>query len=510
MRKKVGVCALAAIFAIFVQATGVTAGEAEDWPEGLQKFIFFYYKEPKPNELEKRLVDFLNSEVFKKGKLSDSDKLSMAYFFARASGKDPNIVREYAGHLERGPWEQKMFILNLLRFCGNEETEQWLRQRLDDSRYINQRQAMESMINEGLPVDINLLAGPISDARDLGLLNMEFVATGDRKVILKMIEAIETQGRLLSFFKQDNPQSPSVIRAEAKETLIFNCRIHEKALAICKEEYEKSKGQIKDTLEEIIDNIDGSIMVKRWIESKPELKPVTGAKGWALGCSAVLIEYNHGRHDTLSPGEITERSVQEELNLLSRWWSVRTRKDLFEKLNWLEEEGHRKWFEKTGQKVTQMSEEEFRKLVEQNKDDKDKVGEFETARKYYKQLGQKSIKGWDYTRYICLCRWGYQVGFISEQEAWTMIMPVAKDLQKTFDSWEDLGRNYLIGRSYWSYEEQEKYGNAMQDAFDRLIDMKSSPWNKYAWDMDLDENPVDVKKSVEVNEMKVQTGDERK
>ena len=91
-----------------------------------------------------------------------------------------------------------------------------------------------------------------------------------------------------------------------------------------------------------------------------------------------------------------------------------------------------------------------------------------------------------------------------------MIMPVAKDLQKTFDSWEDLGSNYLIGRSYWSYEEQEKSGDATQDAFDRLVDMKSSPWNIYAWDMNLEEAHGAEKQGSESNEMKARAGGERK
>ncbi len=43
----------------------------------------------------------------------------------------------------------------------------------------------------------------------------------------------------------------------------------------------------------------------------------------------------------------------------------------------------------------------------------------------------------------------------------------------------------MIGRDFWSYEEQEKSGYTYEDAFQRLLDMKSSPWNIYPWDMDL-------------------------
>jgi len=111
--------------------------------------------------------------------------------------------------------------------------------------------------------------------------------------------------------------------------------------------------------------------------------------------------------------------------------------------------------------------------------------EIKIAKRYYKELGEKSLLGWDYSRYICLCRWGYMVGYISEDEAWEKIMPVAKMLQKKFDSWEYLGRNYLIGRQFWSYKHTKESGYLFDDAYFRLLDMPSSPWNKYPWDMDL-------------------------
>ena len=85
--------------------------------------------------------------------------------------------------------------------------------------------------------------------------------------------------------------------------------------------------------------------------------------------------------------------------------------------------------------------------------------------------------------------------YISEEEAWERIMPVAKMLQKTFDSWEDLGRNYIIGRQFWSYKETQRNGYIFEDAYQRLLDMPSSPWNKYPWNMNLNYSPKQAKKS---------------
>jgi hypothetical protein len=128
--------------------------------------------------------------------------------------------------------------------------------------------------------------------------------------------------------------------------------------------------------------------------------------------------------------------------------------------------------------------------LERYSSDEQRLQEIRIVKQYYKELGDKSILGWDYGRDICLCRWAYHAGYISEQEAWKRIMAVANILQDEFDSWEDLGRNYLIGRQFWSYSETKEQGHVFEDAYQRLVDMRSSPWNRYAWDMDLAEAPV--------------------
>lgn len=71
--------------------------------------------------------------------------------------------------------------------------------------------------------------------------------------------------------------------------------------------------------------------------------------------------------------------------------------------------------------------------------------------KYKDEFGEKSIAAWDYDRYISLCGWGYIAGYLSEEEAWQRIMPAARLLQKTFESWIDLGKNHVVGREFWSW-----------------------------------------------------------
>jgi hypothetical protein len=212
---------------------------------------------------------------------------------------------------------------------------------------------------------------------------------------------------------------------------------------------------------------------------------LSGPRGWAIGCSGVLSERNHERLDTLATHQISEIYVNSERKLLDEWWGIRTKKELIDILSWLETEGHRKSFDRVAKTVANLNDEQFNALVSAVSKNKQKTQEFLVVRKYAGQLGNKSILGWDYSRYINLCRWGYTIGLISEQEAWEKIMPIARKLQNTFDSWEDLGCNYLIGRQFWSYKETVRDSYLYEDAVQRLLDMPSSPWNKYPWNMDL-------------------------
>jgi hypothetical protein len=170
---------------------------------------------------------------------------------------------------------------------------------------------------------------------------------------------------------------------------------------------------------------------------------------------------------------------------MEEWWGITGRLSFFDSIDWIKGEGHRKGFNDWAQYIAYLSEQGYKELLEDNKGNEDKLNKIKIVKEYYKELEGKNLLGWDYSRYINLCRWAYMVGYITGEEAWQMIMPVAEMLQNTFDSWEDLGRNYIIGREFWSREQTEKNGYMYEDAYQRLIDMPSSPWNKYPWDMDL-------------------------
>jgi Protein of unknown function (DUF1266) len=56
-------------------------------------------------------------------------------------------------------------------------------------------------------------------------------------------------------------------------------------------------------------------------------------------------------------------------------------------------------------------------------------------------------------------------------------MPAALRLQQTFDSWQDLQSDFLIGREYWSLQQTQLSGARFSAIYERFLKDPVSPWN---------------------------------
>jgi hypothetical protein len=206
---------------------------------------------------------------------------------------------------------------------------------------------------------------------------------------------------------------------------------------------------------------------------------------WGLAASALLTTFNGGRNDLLATQDATAQAISDEKKGLADGWGVANRKDLLDALLWIDEGGHRKNWEEMAAYMAGLSSSELSDFVANASTNAQLKHEIEMVQQYASKFGKKSLLGWDYARYISLCRWGYLAGYLTEKEAWDHIMPVAAMLQKTFTSWTDLGQNYLIGREFWSYQQTVSNGGIMREVYQWLTTSPDSPWLKNSWNLNL-------------------------
>jgi hypothetical protein len=238
--------------------------------------------------------------------------------------------------------------------------------------------------------------------------------------------------------------------------------------------------------------VSAALAMARTLRQTKFASPNHEQKMWALAMCAILMESNGDRHDLLGGVKRTEGNISPLKKSLREWWGIENRKDLFETLLWLQTGGHREDFNQIGAYVTALSPEELKHLRQEAKGDPELLNKIDIAGKNYTALGDKSILAWDYDRYISLCGWGYVMGYLSEEEAWEMIMPVAVMLQEKFDSWEDLGSNHLLGRNFWSLEQTKKHGVLTHRAYEKLCTDPASPWRRIPWNLDLKRQVGDI------------------
>jgi len=214
-------------------------------------------------------------------------------------------------------------------------------------------------------------------------------------------------------------------------------------------------------------------------------------RAWALAASALLTERNGELHDHLAGSHLSAKAAEDARRLLREWWDVTDRATLLDSLAWIQNTGHREKFARTGKHLAALRPAERRAIETERRNDVDYNQMLGVVELHYARLGPKSLIGWDFSRYISVCRWGYAAGYLTESEAWTRIIPAARIIRHTFGSWRELGENYLIGRQFWSPEEHVRTGHRYRQAFDRLLADRNSPWNRVPWKVDF--GPANVK-----------------
>jgi hypothetical protein len=206
------------------------------------------------------------------------------------------------------------------------------------------------------------------------------------------------------------------------------------------------------------------------------------ARHWALATAGLLTRYNEHELTVLGGGPPTPEAVADRLQALKRDWEAGTRQELLDKLQWLAREGHRKVFNDTCVLDVQTTATlEPWDTIEKAIKDEEVVFRIHFTRKHRERIAHRSLLAWDAGRLVTIAGWGYLTQLISEDEAWSFILPMAQAVQRTYASWDEIGKHYMLGREFWSGE----WDGELARCHLALLEEASSPWRALPWGLDL-------------------------
>ncbi len=220
---------------------------------------------------------------------------------------------------------------------------------------------------------------------------------------------------------------------------------------------------------------------------------------WALATDAIHSTSREAGLSRLRWGDATKANIDYvKWDLEHGPWGIKSREDVLRMLKSTQTKSHTHTFWEIGKYLAKASESERDAYLAKYKDNPSSINRIEIAAVNYPQLKEKGLLAWDLARSIALCRRAYTAGYLEREEAWLLIMPIARRIQSVFDSWEDLGTNYLLGRRFWSKEYADMGNPILMKQFKELLNDEESVWHKTPWDLDLKqtakpEATVDVK-----------------
>ncbi|PSL28273.1 DUF1266 domain-containing protein [Chitinophaga ginsengisoli] len=207
-----------------------------------------------------------------------------------------------------------------------------------------------------------------------------------------------------------------------------------------------------------------------------------------IACGANLAYLHGDRMDTLE----TDSDQEEIRGILKREWHINTRDKLLNNIDWLVNHGHRVYFKPIWNILTTLPVRERAAELEKLQQEFTAKGDEISVDLYasnisegYKHLREEAgcFEGkkckldaltWDLGRAINLCRWGYDAGFLSRDEAIGHIRKYGKELLHNYTTWTNLGENYLMGFAMWSGDLEQL--DELYGAHCDLLSEDSSPW----------------------------------
>lgn len=206
---------------------------------------------------------------------------------------------------------------------------------------------------------------------------------------------------------------------------------------------------------------------------------------WMCSAYAIYSAYNDKSLEVVGglAGDDREWYREEVKEALAGGWGIYDRKDVEDTLKDLLEEGHRKQYKeavselKKAEILELSSGEAMVEIAGYDSLSEEEVCKYQTAYEAYQKYGENGIDGWDYCRALQILGDCYQAEYINLEECLDLSLPIAQELQKTYENWDGVAESYLYGYSFWKGERTDDYDSQKRwEVYEELKNMESGPY----------------------------------
>lgn len=253
---------------------------------------------------------------------------------------------------------------------------------------------------------------------------------------------------------------------------------------------------MKNLLTQEEDNVLKEHDILNFFDDSPQLKSDTILnleEQKALACAANLSYYYSLYLNTLETCMPTEDLMEG----LESAWGITDRKSLIDTVDWLVVSGHRSYFKLIWNMFKTTPRPEWRKAMgdlevqtlTMEDMESDRIHPYAEnileiyplllAKGFFSTMKDPNVVAWDLERAINLCRYGFDLQWLTKEEALERIVAYSKSMYKTYDSWRSLSEGFLVGCGMWSGS-PELLSDRLEH-HDILLSHEKSPWKTIDW-----------------------------
>ena len=150
----------------------------------------------------------------------EASREPIVYFFARMAELHPELLRQYEGLFDKADTQQRELLIEVLRACGDAQTAQMFKTKLDGGKTGSNAEAIRAALVEGIPKKFDL-SQPAITGSDLDVRWGEFFISGNPQDVGRIADAVNAPEVVRTRVEQwlNDPSSATNATEVAKRAL---------------------------------------------------------------------------------------------------------------------------------------------------------------------------------------------------------------------------------------------------------------------------------------------------